>query len=93
MAVTARQFVLEFPEFADAPESLIEAKLAAAKRRINSDVWGTLEDDGVRYLTAHLLSVHPAGESARKARRDGETEYYHEYRRIMLIVTPRGRVT
>jgi len=93
VAVTAHQFRLEFPEFYDTAEALIDSKLAAAARRINSAVWGALEDDAIKYLAAHLLSVHPAGESARKAQRDGKSEYYKEYRALMLIVTPRGRVT
>ena len=99
MAVTAHSFRLAFPQFQGAPTSLIEAKLAEARRRINAAVWGALEDDGVSYLTAHLLTAQPAGESARKASGGGatsfneESTYYREYVRLKRIVAQGYRVT
>lgn len=98
MAVTYHQFVAEFPEFSRAPETMIEAKIAQATRRIDSDVWGAVADDGVRYLAAHLLSMHPASESARKAGGgatsfNDESTYFREYRRLMRMVAVGFRVT
>ena len=95
MAVPVAQFRVRFPEFTSTPESLVSIKLAEAGRRINADVWGTLADDGQAYLAAHLLSVRPAGERARKTRAapDTESTYLREYKRLLRIVTMGYRVT
>jgi hypothetical protein len=91
MAVSAHSFVLAFPQFQDSPVSLVEVKLAEARRRVNTAVWGALADDGVSYLTAHLMTAQPAGESARKAGGDGA--YFREYERLKRIVAQGYRVT
>jgi hypothetical protein len=79
--------------------SLVEVKLAEARRRVNTAVWGALADDGVSYLTAHLMTAQPAGESARKAGGGGATQfnnessYFREYERLKRIVAQGYRVT
>lgn len=44
------------PQFAALTEGRIDPFLASARRRVNQAYWGTLYDDGVLYLAAHLLA-------------------------------------
>ena len=43
--------------FASYTQAQIETAIARAERRINAAFWGNLEDDGVFYLTAHIMAV------------------------------------
>lgn len=64
MAVSAAQLAERHPELADAPSTLVEAKLAEALRRIDTAVWGDLADDGQAALAAHLIAMSPFGTNA-----------------------------
>jgi hypothetical protein len=59
MAVTAASFIVTYPEFADAPTVLIEAKLAEAVLMCPDRVWGDLADQGVGLYTAQFLYDSP----------------------------------
>ena len=92
MAVTAAQIIAEFPEFADVPTADIDFKLADAVGRINATIWGALTDQGVKYLTCHLLAVSPLGEQAKLETEDGQTVYFQTYKRLMASVSSGCRV-
>ena len=64
---TVAEFRAHFPEFQNAPEQLIQAKLDEAALEVDPDQWGTKTDSGVRYLTAHKLALSPWGTAARLA--------------------------
>ena len=99
MAVTWTQ-VRDLPggAFSSYTQTEIEAAMARAGRRINSAYWDTLEDDGVLYLTAHLIATEDttnaaAGGSLKKVKA-GPLE--KEYQNIMWSAkwyntTPYGR--
>lgn len=59
MAVTAASFIVTYPEFADAPVALIEAKLAEAATMTPDAVWGDLADQGRALYTAQYLYDSP----------------------------------
>ena len=92
MAVTAAQIILEFPEFADIPVADIDFKIADAVGRINAEIWGTLTDQGVKYLACHLLAVSPLGEQAKLETEEGGTVYFQTYERLMKSVASGCRV-
>lgn len=85
-------FIGSFPEFAGAPQALIQAKLDEAARNMDLPVWGALADDGISYLAAHKLATSPAGQNARLITKDGTSTYLLEYRRLCRIVGSGFRV-
>lgn len=94
MAVTAAQFKAEFAEFEGAPNALVQAKLDLALRRTPADVWGDQQDDGIKYLAAHLLALSPKGRELKLiVNRDGETTYGNQRREMENIVSCGFRVT
>jgi len=66
MTVTRASFLAEFPQFDETDVDLIDAKLATAARRVGTS-WGDLQDDGIKYLTAHMLAIDPRGEASARA--------------------------
>lgn len=64
---TVAEFRAHFPEFQNAPETLIQAKLNEATLEVDPDQWGPKTDSGIRYLTAHKLALSPWGTAARLA--------------------------
>ena len=92
MAVTSADILAEFPEFADVTPTDIDFKIADAVGRINAAVWGDLTDQGVKYLTCHLLAVGPLGEQAKLETEEGGTVYFQTYKRLMKSVTSGCRV-
>lgn len=87
MTVTRASFLAEFGAFSEADPCLVDAKLAEAKRRVGSS-WGDLQDDGVKYLTAHLLASSPLVEGSALAPGTAgsdnwsKTVYLQEFHRI-----------
>lgn len=78
MSVTVATFRAEFPEFGDydvTPDALIQAKLTAAFLRTPLDIWGDLQDDGVKYLAAHLLALSPQARELKMSTLDGNSVY------------------
>jgi hypothetical protein len=66
MAVTRAQFLADFPQFDEADVDLVDSRLATAARRVGA-AWGDLQDDGIKYLTAHMLALDPRGEASARA--------------------------
>jgi len=57
MTVSATTFLTRFPEFGNIEIGVVTATVAEANRQCDVDVWGELHDDGVNYLTAHMLAL------------------------------------
>lgn len=87
MAVTVQRFLKAFPTFKKSPKELVEQKLLAAGLRVEAATWGALADQGVMYLTAHLLSDSPDGEQARLKKENRVTMYLLEFQRMRKEVT------
>lgn len=92
MAVTAAQIQAEFPEFAETPDAVIDAKIADAQARISTATWGSLNDQGVKYLACHLIAMMPQGEQSKLMVEKEVTEYLLEYRRLLASVASGCRV-
>ncbi len=77
---------VQFPEFAAAPDALVQAFLDASELQVDAEVWGTLFDQGHGYLTAHKLALSPYGQAARLSKK-GETTYYPHFKEMQAGVT------
>jgi len=87
--MTLAEFRILQPEFHTAPDETVEANLAAAELETPADVWGDKRDQGIRYLTAHMLAVGPSGMNARKKaplEAHGNTMYWHRRQRLLRQV-------
>ena len=94
MTVTYASFIVEFPEFARADyETVVTARLATATLQTPDDVWGTLRDDGIKWLAADLIARSPQGRELRLVNRENDSIYSVERRRLEGIVASGFRVT
>ena len=57
MAVTANDIRDHFAEFSGLSDTVITRWQTQAERRVNATQWGDKADDGVLWLTAHLLKL------------------------------------
>lgn len=55
--VTASSIKAIFPEFDSLTDATIDVYIAQAQRCVSETAWGSRYDDGVTYLTAHLLAM------------------------------------
>lgn len=98
MTVSYASFVAEFPEFGAADfTAVVTARLATALLQTPADVWGDLQDDGIKWLAADLVSRSPAGRQLRLVNGGGGGQdgsiYSAERRRLEGIVASGFRVT
>jgi len=87
MTVSVAYFKINYPEFRETKDSLVQAKINSATKRIAAPTWGDRANDGVMLLTAHLLSLSPSGEHARLKKEDDMTIYSAELQRMRRAVT------
>ncbi len=99
MAVGFSSFIVAFPEFRETSKTLVDAKIAEAKLRIDPEVWRTKADLGVSYLAADLLSISAQGQhsrlqpgNAKVTREDALTTYERVYQSMKREVTSGFRV-
>ena len=79
---TLADFRGRFDEYAGASDALVQVNLDAAALRTPAKVWGDIEDEGVLWLAAYLLSLDPRARGmARAAGKDDENPYLRERRR------------
>ena len=76
-------FRAQYPEFAQTPEELVQAKLDDAETQIDETVWGDKAAHGHGLLAADLLAA--AGYS-REAAGERRTNYGARFDRIASIV-------
>lgn len=87
MTVSVQSFTNAFPEFRKTDAAEIQSKIAFAEQRINRTVWGGKADQGVMYLTAHLLSTAASGKNSKLRRENRVTNYELEYDKLKKMVT------
>jgi hypothetical protein len=97
MTVTLDSFLASKPEFARTSPVLISTILAEALLQIDYNVWGPKADQGLIYLTAHLLTLSPMGQNARMIvqGKDGQqptTTYWGHYKMLQRQVGSGFRV-
>ncbi len=88
MAVSVQSFKNAFFEYRKTDDEEVRAKIRFAEQRIDETVWGTKYDQGIMYLTAHLLAVAAAGKNAKlKPENAAKTVYWQEYTALKNSVT------
>lgn len=87
MPLDTAAFLVHHPEFTSTPTATVQAKLDEAYRRTPAKVWGNLQDDGARYLAAHLLALLP---NARDMRVGAKEDLYHAERMRLVGVVASG---
>lgn len=90
--MTPAAFRLVVPAFTRASDALIADKLAMAERRTPVAIWGDLQEDGVKYLAAHLLALEPEARDLVKGEKVGESTYGRERKTLEAIVSSGHRV-
>jgi Protein of unknown function (DUF4054) len=85
-------FRSRFPEFEKAPDALVNSKLSDASDQLDHTVWGSILDQGVGYLAAHLLSRSPWGQQARLDAKDRKTTYLEAFQELQARVGAGGRL-
>ena len=84
MALDVATFLLGYPEFSDAPPSLIQAKLTDAIALGPPVVWGNadpsrdLVQQGVFLYAAHFLACSPFARDMKLVHDDGKTTLYSD---------------
>lgn len=94
MAVTYAQFIIDFPEFASAPQPVVEYELGVAARSVNSAMFAEQANDAIALLAAHKMALRPGGEFARLQTKDGtaKTTFGEQYKEMLTHVAPGDRV-
>lgn len=90
--MTAAEFKVLFPEFASTPDPLVESRLIWATTRTPADVWGETQEQGIGFLTAHLLALLPGAKDMRAGEEKGVTMYSRERERLEGIVSSGYRI-
>lgn len=90
--MTAAEFKALFPEFNNAPDALVESRIAWATSRTPADIWGDDQDQGIAWYAAHFLALLPAAKDMRKGEKPGESMYLRERQRMNAIVSSGFRV-
>lgn len=89
--LTSATFLSRFPEFANAPGTVVAAAIDEAHRVVFAAVWGERSYEGAGYYAAHVVASSPLGERAKLVRKDGSTLYLDAYLRLRRL-TYRGPV-
>ena len=87
MAVTVAKFTNAFPEFRKADSAEVAAKIGFATDQIADGTWGKTTDQGIMYLTAHLLVIAAQGQQARLRAENRATPYGVQYEILKSQVT------
>ena len=90
MSVEIIDFITTFPEFTEAGDPMIQARLDQAARETPTSVWGEHTDKGIMLRAADALSRGPGGTNA-QIEPEKLTSYAVELKRYINIVTC-GRV-
>ena len=84
MAITVADFLVGYPEFVDAPTTLIQAKIDDAKQLVYAPVWSNtdptrdLMQQATFLYAAHFLAMSPYARSMKLVHEDGKTTLYSE---------------
>ena len=93
MTISRADFLVEFAEFTGAENALVDAKLAAALLRTPESIWDDLQDEGIKYLAAHMLALSPFARELKLVQDDGQTIYGKQRAELESIVSSGFRVT
>lgn len=87
MAVTLTSFRTRYPEFEQAPDTLVQACIDDAEAIIDRNFFGTTKADiAVKAYAAHLIAINPLGEYARLDKKGEKTTYLLQYEKVTRTV-------
>lgn len=96
MAVVLADIYASFPEFVLSPniDVLVSAKLAEAQAQVDYSLFenSVNADSAVKYLTARLIALSPAGLNMKLSEKDGGTIYDATYMRLIRAAAAGYRV-
>jgi len=87
MAVSVSSFKARYTQFATTDEDLVSSVIDEASAQCNSVVWGSLRDQGILLLTAHLLEIDAYGEASRLVDDTKKTTFLRQFNSLERIVT------
>lgn len=85
-------FRAEYPEFATASDTLVEAKLARAEVQVDAAMYGDRYEQAHGLLTAHLICIAPGGQFARLVADNLKTTYGADFDDLRDAATTAVRV-
>jgi hypothetical protein len=92
VAVTAAQFIRNYPEFADAPLNIVTQYLADAYSMTPVGVWGANTDQGAQLRCAQALALSPYARKMALANEEGKTVYDARLTILVRIAASGGSV-
>ena len=93
MAIDVATFKASFPEFAAAPNTLVESQLDYAEVRCPLDVWGDLREEGIFIYCARFLAQSPyARKMGMTGFKEGRTPYDDRLAQLIRTVASGFRV-
>lgn len=94
MAIDVQTFKAAFPEFIDAPNSLVQSQLDYAVTRVPEAVWSAaLKEEGTFLYCAQFLALSPYARNMGLVNDKGVTNYDERLYHLKLTVTSGFRVT
>lgn len=86
--LTLSEFRTAFPEFAKAPDALVQSRLEFARQSTDVTVWGDNRSIGIGFYAAHLIAMGPGGFDMRLevSKKEPTTIYSIEYKNWQKIV-------
>lgn len=92
MAIDPTAFIVNYPEFTNAPSPLIANELANAYLQCPSDLWGSYIDIGAQLRAAQALALSPFGRGMALSNDEGKTVYDSRLEMLEMTVAAGGRL-
>lgn len=88
--VSAATFIVNYPEFTNAPNALVTNELANAYTMTAATTWGVYQDQGAQLRTAQALALSPFGRGMALANEEGATVYDTRLDALVMVVAAGG---
>jgi len=88
MSFTFADFKQRFPELASVDENFYNTAKSSAELRVDLNVWGSKSDEGIKLLTAHIISLSDISGSFGQLKRSKVGDLEREYSGISDLYGP-----
>lgn len=88
--VSAATFIVNYPEFTNAPPALITNELTNAYNKTSATVWGVYIDEGAQLRACRSLALSPFGRGMALVSKDGSTVYDERLNDLIEIIAAGG---
>jgi len=92
VALDAETFKIQYPEFAQADDAVVEAAIDYATLRTPASVWGDNQNAGIGLRAAKKLALSPFARNMGLVAKDGSTVYDEELDELVQVVAVGGLV-